>query len=422
MEESPTRGVGGASKAQSLPFDLKLNLPRYRYKKDVPASLSYKAAALLFLVVFGGVFGALWLDRRVRDNEPTVAQGGTRAPITSAGFGPDGGPFDFTDAAQRVIPSVVSIDTAVRAESLFGEKGLMVKGSQGSGVVVQSDGYIVTNAHVVRNPRQRSRVVPVDVVTVRTSDGKGYDARVVGIDELSDLAVIKVEAQNLVPATFGDSESIQIGDWVLAVGNQLGFDNSVSVGVVSSKNRWLETQEASLLIDAIQTDAAINRGNSGGALCNVMGEVVGINSSIATLDGVASGVGFAIPSKHVKRVVNDLIDHGIVRYAILGVEPFPATFSLSTPTDRGLLANWADSTEPPNYGVAVAMVNPTTPAGKAGVREYDVILEIEGRRLYSNVDLHRATMEKRPGDKVEIKLWSRGQTKTINVQLTSRSR
>lgn len=380
------------------------------------ANLSLRTALLLFAVVFAGVFGALWLDRALQARRPVM-----NVPTGQASSNPGNGPFDFTEAARRVMPSVVSIDTIVRSASFFGDD-IMQPGGSGSGVVVQSDGYIVTNAHVVRDPNNKMQVVPADVVKVRTSDGRGYDAKVVAIDVLSDLAVIKVEGASLVPATFGDSDQIQIGDWVVAVGNQLGFDNSVSVGVVSSKNRWLGTTDESVLIDAIQTDATINRGNSGGALCNTQGEVVGINSSIATLRGVSSGVGFAVPSKQVGRIVNDLIDHGFVRYAVLGVELAAPSLSLAIPRDRQLIAELANSTEPPNYGVVVAKSDPALPAAKAGIREFDVILELDGRRMESNIDYVRATMEKDPGDKVEIKYWSRGQTKTINVTLASRSR
>jgi S1-C subfamily serine protease len=330
-------------------------------------------------------------------------------------------PWDFTEASRRVMPSVVSIDTSIRSESFLGES-IVRPGGSGSGVVVQSDGYIVTNAHVVRDYNNKISVTAADIVKVRTSDGRGYDAKVVGIDALSDLAVIKVEGASLVAATFGDSDQIRIGDWVLAVGNQLGFDNSVSVGVVSSKNRWLSTQEDSVLIDAIQTDATINHGNSGGALCNSRGEVIGINSSIATFQGVSTGVGFAVPSKHVGRVVKDLIEYGFVRYAVLGVELMGPQLSLAIPRDRQLIAEVTKSSEPPSYGLVVSVSDPALPAYKAGVRELDVILEVDGRRMESNIDFVRATMEKDPGDEVEIKLWSRGRTRTVNVKLAPRSR
>lgn len=384
----------------------------------MPATLNLKSALLLFLVVFGGVFGALWLDRRLGQPVGNLIQ---RPASGGPALQADGTQFDFTAAAQRVMPSVVSIDAAMNYVSFIGEPRLTPTGS-GSGVVVQADGYIVTNAHVVRDPVNRGRVIGADVVKVRTSDGKGYDAKIVGIDPTSDLAVLKVEGASLTPATFGDSESIQVGDWVIAVGNQLGFDNSVSVGVVSSKNRWLNGEE-SVLIDAIQTDATINRGNSGGALCNLNGEVVGISSSIATLQGVNSGVGFAIPVKHVNRVVKDIIEHGFVKYASLGATLFPTTFSLSVPQDRENLAQWAGSeTEPPAYGVVIDSVAQGTSSAKAGLQQFDVLLEIDGRRMDSNIDFVRATMEKQPGDEVEIKVWSKGRTKNVRVTLDAQTR
>lgn len=328
--------------------------------------------------------------------------------------------FDFTEAAGRVMSSVVSIDTAIQQDSILGESRLLVAGS-GSGVVFQDGGYIVTNAHVVRNPNFRGTVKPVDVVTVRTKNDEGYEAKVVGIDEVSDIAVIKIENANLTPAALGDSEGIQVGDWVMAVGNQLGFDNSVSVGVVSSKNRWIETPDDAILIDAIQTDAAINRGNSGGALCNTAGEVIGINSTIATYGGVSSGVGFAIPISHVKRVVKEIMEKGYVDYAILGIEPAAPKFSLSVPQDRETLARMLEGHEPPAYGLLVVTSYPGLPAAQAGVRQYDVILHIGGRRINSNLDYMRAIMEKHPGDSVELNFWSKGKTRTVKVTLTGRS-
>ncbi|HXH60030.1 MAG TPA: trypsin-like peptidase domain-containing protein [Fimbriimonadaceae bacterium] len=375
--------------------------------------LGLKAVAVIFLVVFAGVFSALSVNRWMEARQAQASNVATRSE-----FAKDDGsssPFDFTAAARRVMPSVVSIDTAMR-----GSGSVVIPTASGSGVVVQSDGYIVTNAHVVRNPRQRSTVVPVDILTVRTSDERGYTAKVVGVDPVSDLAVIKVEAQNLVPATFGDSSKIEVGDWVIAVGNQLGFDNSVSVGVISSKNRWLDFTGDPVLIDAIQTDAAINRGNSGGALCNSKGEVIGINSSIATLAGVSSGVGFAIPSAHVQRIINDLIDHGKVRYAVLGIEPTGPAFTLTDPQDRADLAKKSGTTDVPHSGVAVLRVFPGLPASKAGIREYDVIREINGRPIETNIDYIRAMMDEKPGDEAEIKVWSKGQEKTFKVKLAAR--
>lgn len=380
----------------------------------MPSNLTFKTGLALFLVVFGAVFGALWVDRRL-DGPASSFDNRPSGPVNS-----DGTPFDFTGAAEKAVPSVVSIDAAMRSPNFFGESSLTNVGS-GSGVVVQSDGYIVTNAHVVRNPMQRGKPVAADVVKVRTSDGKGYDAKVVGIDPTSDLAVLKVEAANLKPATFGNSDDLQIGDWVVAVGNQLGFDNSVSVGVVSSKNRWLDSQDT-VLIDAIQTDATINRGNSGGALCNLQGEVVGINSSIATMDGVYSGVGFAIPVKHVTRVVKDIIEHGFVRYGSIGLTLFRTSFSLAVPQDRQYLKAITNANnEPPDYGVVIDTVEPGSPAANAKLRQLDVLLEIDGRRMYSNIDYVRSTMEKQPGDEIEIKIWSRGQTKTVKVRLESQA-
>ncbi len=373
---------------------------------------------MLFVAVFGGVFAALWLDRTLDRQAAISSARSSFGSIVPAGMEIDAAPFDFSAAARRVIPSVVSIDTAILRESFMGTTRLQPVGS-GSGIVVRADGYIITNAHVVRDPRSRTTVQAADSIRVHTSDGKGYDATVVGFDELSDIAVLKVDAKNLVPAVFGDSDDIEVGEWVLAVGNQLGFDNSVSVGIVSSKGRWFDTQSDSILIDAIQTDATINRGNSGGALCNSKGEVIGINSSIATLGGVSSGVGFAIPSNHVRRVVSDILEHGVFRYAILGIELVPVNLSLAIPQDRAIISQLTGYPDPPSYGLIVAGSAPDYPAGKAGIGEYDVIMEIDGRRMNTNVDYVRKMMAIRPGDEVDIKFWSRGKIKQVSVTLAA---
>lgn len=382
-------------------------------------SLDLKGTVVLFLVVFGGVFSALWLDNvvdRNQDKAYTLANIRDNQPdLTPINYDPLNGPFNFSDAADRVIRSVVSIDTAYIDERIFGD--MRIDGGSGSGVVIEGDGYIVTNAHVVRNPRYRTELKPADIVTVRTSDGREYDAKVVGMDPVSDLAVLKVDTNELEPAEFGDSDQIRVGEWVMAVGNQLGFDNSVSVGVVSSKNRWRETQDSLVLIDAIQTDASINRGNSGGALCNSQGQIIGINTIIATVNQVTAGVGFAIPSKHVLRVVADLIEFGEVQYAVLGIDLPRTRLAMTVPRNREILMQVTGYDNPPDYGLRFLTAIAGYPATKAGMTDNSVIMEIDGRRLYNRLDYIRSMMEKKPGDEADIKFWSNGEVKEVTVTL-----
>lgn len=359
----------------------------------------------------------MWLDRYMDEKKAVATIRGESQPnFVRTGYGLDAALFDFSDAAQRVIPSVVNIDTAYIDERIFGRT--QVTGGSGSGVVIADEGYIVTNAHVVRHPRYRTKFVAADIVIVRTSDGREYEAKVIGADTISDIAVLKVDADDLVPCEFGDSSDILVGQWVMAVGNQLGFENSVSVGVVSSKNRWLETQDKSILIDAIQTDASINRGNSGGALCNSEGQVIGINSMIAVVSNSTTGVGFAIPIKHVQRVTADLIERGNVHYAVLGINLPRNTVSMLEQRHRTELAAVTGYSDLPEYGLFVIAALADFPAGLAGMTENSVLMEIDGRRLYRNIDYHRSMMEQRPGDEVEIKFWSKGVVKEVTVTLS----
>ena len=217
-----------------------------------------------------------------------------------ASYSPEvaGAPFDFSAAAKKASPSVVSVDQYRDVpRGLFSDEVTTRKTGTGSGVIISDSGYIVTNNHVVSGAKQ---------VRVRLDDGRAYDAKVLGTDSRSDLAVIKVDAKNLHAIEIGSSKDVQVGQWVLAVGNPLGFDDTVSVGVVSSLRRNLAVGDQGM-VDAIQTDAAINAGNSGGALCNSQGQLIGINAAIASTNGGSIGIGFAIPVDRVKTVVDDIV-------------------------------------------------------------------------------------------------------------------
>ncbi len=190
-----------------------------------------------------------------------------------------------------MMPTVVSIDTAVEVEDWVGNRESQPVG-QGSGVVITTDGYIVTNNHVITVPTRGGQSRVADVVQVTFSDGRSMAARVIGTDPFSDIAFLKVEATNLQAIEMGDSDRLEVGQWVMAIGNPLGYENTLSVGVVSSVGRALPTGGTSVLVDAIQTDAAINQGNSGGALTDASGRLIGINSAIASRTGVRLGLAF----------------------------------------------------------------------------------------------------------------------------------
>lgn len=313
-------------------------------------------------------------------------------------------PFDFRAAARRVMPSVVSIESL--AQTFFGQ-GLAPTG-QGSGVIISPEGYILTNAHVIAGAR---------AVRVNFIDGRTTEAAVVGSDPRSDLAVIKVEGSGFPAVTIGNSDRLEVGEWVMAVGNPLGFSNTVSVGVVSNVGRTLPT-EASLLVDVIQTDAAVNPGNSGGALTNSEGELVGINTAIASRTGESIGIGFAIPINRAQRIVEDIRRYGRVRYGLMGLTYDGRSGLLGIRRARQELQELAGSpTPPPSQGLLVTRVVPGTPAAEAGIRPFDVLTKLEGRPLTEPVDFMRVMLDKRPGERVTLEVWSRGELRTVTLNL-----
>ncbi|MES1228251.1 MAG: trypsin-like peptidase domain-containing protein, partial [Armatimonadota bacterium] len=248
-----------------------------------------------FAVVFAGVLAALQFDRsRNARSQPVEVVTKTNPVLSPAALTSSG--FDFRDASKRALESAVSIQTVARMTSFFGEDQGLQPYSQGSGVIIDSKGYIVTNNHVVRVGDLNGQIA--DKVVVTLYNGKSYDAKVVGADAKADIAVIKLDGVDVTPVEMGDSSKLQAGQWVLAVGNPLGLENSVTLGIVSSLGRQLAGDGTRLFIDGIQTDAAINMGNSGGPLVDDQARLVGINSSIAKTDQYSNGnigIGFAIP-------------------------------------------------------------------------------------------------------------------------------
>ncbi|MDX2065572.1 MAG: trypsin-like peptidase domain-containing protein [Fimbriimonadaceae bacterium] len=358
------------------------------------------------LAVFAGVLGALQVNRYLerRDTVAAVQRAEPSFEIVPAQFGGSGTAFDFREAAKRVNRSVVSVDRFERYTDFFGERQFEQETGSGSGVVFSENGVIVTNNHVVAG---------ADRVQVRTADGRSLEATVVGTDPTSDLAVLRVKGGNLAPIAVGTSKDLQVGQWVMAVGNPLGFDNTVSVGVVSSLKRNLPIRGAAL-VDAIQTDAAINPGNSGGALTDSQGRLIGINTAIVSNNQGNVGIGFAIPVDRVRTVVADIVKLGYARYAGLGIEMrSDYDGALAMPRFRRQLANATQSDNVPNSGVVVFGVKNTG----SGIQQFDVILEIDGQKVEGSFDLNRILVPKKAGDSVRLKVWSRGKEKTISVKL-----
>lgn len=362
--------------------------------------------------IFAGVLGALQLDRHLAkeaDRPVLTFNTGNSSTLRPAALDEvaGGAPFDFRSAAKKVNPSVVAVDRYSRVpRGMFDREGIVTETGQGSGVVVDKSGIIVTNNHVVEEAER---------VKVRFSDGRTVDAKVLGTDPRSDLAVLKVSANGLVPIEMADRSSVEVGQWVMAVGNPLGFSNTLSVGVVSSIKRNLPVGTQGM-VDAIQTDAAINPGNSGGALCDSQGRLIGINSAIATPNQGSVGIGFAVPIDRVKTVVEDIVKLGYARYAGLGIQFNPnLDGAMADPQLQQEISQLTRSNGVPNKGVLVVETGGS--AGTAGIGKYDVILSIDGQDVNGSFDLNKILIPHKPGDKVQVKFWSKGATKTASVTL-----
>ena len=300
----------------------------------------------------------------------------------------------FAEVIEGVKPSVVSI--IVKAE-VINFWGVWPQEGAGSGVIVDQNGYIVTNNHVVEGAKS---------IEVTLCNGQSFDARPVGTDPLTDLAVIKIDASGLPYADFGDSNKLQVGEWVVAIGNALALEGgpTATAGVVSYKGRSIQLPNGTILHDLIQTDAAINPGNSGGPLVNMAGQVVGINNAKAA---GAENIGFAISSNTVTPIAQDLVNHGRVIRPWLGVEPITVNHYIAT--------HYHLSTE---KGVLIVTVVENSPAEEAGLQEGDVIIGFAGEEITSADELREAIHSYQIGDIVKIEFLRGGEPHTTNATLS----
>lgn len=283
---------------------------------------------------------------------------------------------------------------------IFEEKEMEVPAA-GSGLNISPDGYIITNNHIVAEAKENT-------LEVKLKDGRkfiGKEVKIVGTDPLTDLAVLKINAAGLKTIPWGDSDKLEIGEWVLAVGNPFELSGSVTQGIVSAKHRVIYK---AVLEDLIQTTALINPGSSGGPLINLKGEVVGINTAIATRSGVWQGVGFAIPAKIAQKVAEEIIKYGHVRQGWIGIVMHKVDAELAK--FFGL---------PKAEGVLVMDVIPESPAGKAGIKRYDIILALNDEAIKSSLDLLQKTASKESGEKVVLKIarLQDGEKKEITLEL-----
>jgi serine protease Do len=331
-------------------------------------------------------------------------------PVAFTDFKPDSnrGYVDFTYAAEKTIHAVVNVKTQMETEAYRNPILEFFYGDSykdpepvlgfGSGVIISPDGYIVTNNHVIDNS---------DKVFVTLNDKREFEAKVIGSDPSTDLALIKINADDLFYIPYGNSDKLMVGEWVLAVGNPFTITSTVTAGIVSAKGKNLGIIQDRYRIESfIQTDAAVNRGNSGGALVNTKGELVGINTAIISPSGAYAGISFAIPVSIVEKVIADLVEFGVVQRAILGVSIQEVNADLAKEKDLKILE-----------GVYVSELREGGAAKDAGIMVGDIILEVDGVQVNSPSELTEQINRYRPGDKVNVILKRNSKTKQFNVVL-----
>jgi serine protease Do len=297
-------------------------------------------------------------------------------------------PTDFTRSAEIATPAVVNIKALVEADGGFWNGGSL-SGSSGSGVIVAPDGYIVTNHHVVDNSTD---------IKVTLADKREYKAKIIGTDPSTDVSLLKIQEIGLPFLIFGNSDSVRIGEWVLAVGNPFNLESTVTAGIVSAKGRNIDILGGGASIESfIQTDAAVNPGNSGGALVNTAGELVGINTAIITESGNYEGYSFAVPSNLVQKVVRDLREFGEVQRAFLGIGINNVDNEIAR--DLGL---------PNAEGIYITRVNKASAAADAGLMTGDIITSVNNIKVRSTPELLEMVGRYRPGEAIMVEYWRKG--------------
>lgn len=345
------------------------------------------------------------------------------ASLTSEGYP------DFTKAAENSVHAVVHIKSTVKASSssgqgqrqqrmidpfefFFGDRGgrgfdfgtPQPSVGFGSGVIISNDGYIITNNHVIDKATE---------IEVTTNDNSKYTAKLIGADPNTDIALLKIEGSSFAYIPFGNSDELKVGEWVLAVGNPFNLTSTVTAGIVSAKGRSINSGEMNIQ-SFIQTDAAINRGNSGGALVNTSGQLVGINTAIYSQTGDFAGYGFAVPISIAAKVVSDIKEFGTVQRAVLGVriQDVPAAKELNKEKAKDVKVN---------EGVFVDSFAERSSAKEAGVQEADVITAVNGVKVRSSSELQDQIARHRPGDKVELTINRAGSERKVSVTLKNAS-
>lgn len=399
-----------------------------QYHNLISGKMKFKHILTMVLVSAATTLGTLMAYNHFSPDRRTIQSDLTRVPANYAGlfdsnktFGEP--PADFNLASQSAVPAVVHITTVIKGNStanirrspftdLFGDDfedffgGPNMRSypqrASGSGVIISDDGYIVTNNHVIDQASE---------IKVTLSNKKAYTAKLIGADPSSDLAMLKIEEKGLPFILYGNSDLMKVGQWVLAVGYPLNLETTVTAGIVSAKARslGLNSRKSSSPIESfIQTDAAVNQGNSGGALVNTAGELVGIVSAIASPTGAYAGYSYAIPVNIVKKIINDLLNYGTVQRAYLGISYLPD--------------NWPDGEKEKigfkeGIGVFVRDVAKDGAASNSGIKQGDYITKINGVRVISGSEMVEQIASYKPGDKISITYNRAGKEYNSNITL-----
>lgn len=363
---------------------------------------------IILSVILSGITSVIVINYHERHRE-RVAMNLPAAQISRVSLTQQAYP-DFTFAAENCVKAVVHVKVlskgAIQTYSLFdfffgnGSPQPMQREqlSAGSGVIISPDGYIVTNSHVVSGAEE---------ISVTLENNKSFKARLIGADEVTDIAVVKIEASGLPYLEFGDSDALRLGEWVIAIGNPYNLTNTITAGIVSAKSRSMPSYDEGFKIESfIQTDAAVNPGNSGGALVNIKGELVGINTAIASRTGSFTGYSFAVPASIARKIVNDFVDFGEVKRALLGITMQDMSSELAR--ERGIRDV---------KGVYVSDVLKGGAAHKAGIRESDIILSINGKPVNSSPEVQEQISKFRPKDRIKVVILREGKQKELSVVL-----
>ena len=377
---------------------------------------NFKKGLFTLLVALAGGFFALWAYTRYFDDPKIVTvQQDQSMRYASLPTSYSGDLPDLTYAAENSVHSVVHIKVTQKGgyyssnnifDFFFGDEGnrsqqMPIRQGVGSGVIISPDGFIVTNNHVIDE---------ADEIEVVLNDKRAFKAKLIGTDPSTDVALLKIDASDLPVLKFSNSDNLKLGEWVLAVGNPFNLTSTVTAGIVSAKSRDIGINPDQMRIESfIQTDAAVNPGNSGGALVNTRGELVGINTAIASQTGSYSGYSFAIPANIVQKVVGDLKEYGEVQRALLNVNIGDVDAEVAKKYDL-------DKIE----GVFIGKVQPGGAAELAGIKDNDVIISVDGLNVNSTAELQEQIGKHRPGDKVVVVIKRDNKRKPFNVTLRNK--